>query len=63
MLILERNIGESLLIGDDIKITVPKYNKGKQGRVGVEAPKSVPVHREEVYNRIQDQITESPKLK
>ena len=55
MLILQRNIGESLMIGDDIKITILGGNKGQQVRVGIDAPKDVSVHREEMYERIQDE--------
>lgn len=52
MLILTRKIGESLLIGDDISITILN-SYGNQVKIGVSAPKSVPVHREEVYRRIK----------
>ena len=52
MLILTRKIGETLMIGDDITVTVLAV-KGNQVRVGVNAPKSVAVHREEIYTRIQ----------
>jgi carbon storage regulator len=52
MLILTRRIGESLQIGDNIKLTVLSI-RGNQVQVGVEAPPEVPVHREEVYERIQ----------
>lgn len=55
MLELTRNINQSLMIGDDIKLTILGNNKGKQVRVGIEAPQDVPVHREEVYKRIQDE--------
>ena len=54
MLILTRKIGESITIGDEIRIQVIEI-KGKQVRVGVEAPKSHTIHREEVYERIQDE--------
>ena len=54
MLILTRKLGESIQIGDDIKISFLEV-KGKQVKVGVEAPGSVTVHREEVYRVIQDQ--------
>jgi len=52
MLILTRRIGESLMIGDEVKITVLGV-RVNQVRVGVSAPKSVSVHREEIYDRIQ----------
>ena len=52
MLILTRRMGESLMIGDNIKVTVLGI-KGGQVRIGVDAPKQVSVHREEIYYRIQ----------
>ena len=52
MLILTRRIGETLMIGDDVSITVLGV-KGNQVRVGVNAPKDIAVHREEIYERIQ----------
>ena len=55
MLILTRNINESLIIDDDIKVTILSNNKGNQVRIGIEAPHDVPVHREEVYRRIQEE--------
>lgn len=52
MLILTRRISESLQIGDNIKLTVLSI-RGNQVQIGVEAPAEIPVHREEVYERIQ----------
>ena len=52
MLILTRRVGESLMIGDDINVTVLSI-RGNQVRIGVNAPKNVSVHREEIYERIR----------
>jgi carbon storage regulator len=53
MLILTRRVGETLNIGDEVKVTVLGV-KGNQVRIGIDAPKSVAVHREEIYSRIKE---------
>lgn len=54
MLILTRRIGESVNIGDNIQITILGV-RGNQVRIGVDAPQDVPVHREEIYERIKQE--------
>ncbi len=60
MLILTRKLGESITIGDDIKISVLGVH-GRQVRLGIEAPMNVVVHREEVYVRIQQENRKASK--
>lgn len=57
MLILTRRVGETVMIGDEVTITVLAV-KGNQVRVGINAPKSVTVHREEIYERIKREQNE-----
>ncbi len=61
MLILTRKLGEGLFIGDDIRITVIEI-RGKQIRLGIEAPQNVVVLREEIYRRIQEQNLQAAEL-
>ena len=65
MLILTRRVGETVMIGDDVTITVLGV-KGNQVRVGINAPKHVAVHREEIYERIKreqqtEEVADKPK--
>ena len=62
MLVLTRKLGESIAIDDHIKIRVVDI-KGKQVRLGIEAPRNVKIHREEVYEAIQAQNEESSQAK
>lgn len=59
MLILTRRVGETLMIGEEVSVTVLGIIKGNQVRIGVNAPKDVSVHREEIYERIQREKQES----
>ncbi len=61
MLVLTRKTGESLRIGADIRVTVVSANGG-QVRIGIEAPARIPVHREEVWERIAAQNREAAEL-
>ena len=54
MLILTRRVGETLMIGDEVTVTVLGV-KGNQVRIGVNAPRKVAVHREEIYDRIKSE--------
>ena len=59
MLILTRRVGETLMVGDDVTVTVLGV-KGNQVRIGVNAPKEVAVHREGIYQRIQKEKDDEP---
>jgi carbon storage regulator len=61
MLILTRRIGETLMIGDEVTVSVLGV-KGNQVRIGVHAPKDVAVHREEIYRKIQRELGEVESL-
>ena len=61
MLILTRKLGESIQIGDEIKVTIIEI-KGKQVRLGIEAPDHTAVHREEVYWRIKEENLSAASL-
>lgn len=58
MLILTRRVGETLMVGDEVTVTVLGV-KGNQVRIGVNAPKDVSVHREEIYQRIQKEKSDA----
>jgi carbon storage regulator len=60
VLILTRRVNETLMVGNEITVTVLGV-KGNQVRIGVNAPKDVPVHREEIYERVQQEKAEEER--
>ena len=62
MLILTRRVGETIVIGDDITVTVLGV-KGNQARLGVNAPKEIAVHREEIFNRIKREQADGESIR
>lgn len=62
MLVLTRKIDESIIIGDNIRVTVVDV-RGEQVKVGIDAPRSISVHREEVYREIQEENRRAASLK
>jgi carbon storage regulator len=62
MLVLTRKLNESIIIGDDVKITIVEV-KGEQVKLGISAPKRIPVHREEVYLEIQKENQKAVEAK
>lgn len=61
MLVLSRNVGETLHIGDDITVTVLGV-QGNQARIGIDAPRDVQVHREEIYQLVQAEMREKASV-
>ena len=61
MLILNRRVGENIVIGDDITVTVLGVSRN-QIKIGVKAPKNISVHREEIYTRIQSEKKQAAEL-
>lgn len=57
MLALSRRVGESIMVGNDIEITIIEV-KGEQVRLGINAPKSIPIHRKEIYLQIKEENQE-----
>jgi carbon storage regulator len=60
VLVLTRKIGESLMVGEDVTVTVMAVH-GNQVRIGINAPKYVAVHREEIYERVQAEKAQQPE--
>lgn len=57
MLVLTRSIGDRLIIGDNAEITLNVLDiRGNQVRIGIDAPKTIPVHREEIFNKISEEL-------
>jgi len=60
MLVLSRQVGETIVIGENVRVTV-LHHKGRQVRLGIEAPANISVHREEIFQRIQEERGERRK--
>jgi len=60
VLILTRKVGEALMVGEDVTVTVMAV-KGNQVRIGISAPKDVAVHRQEIYDRVQAEKAQQPE--
>ena len=61
MLVITRKLGEKIMIGDDIVVTLLE-TKGSQARIGVEAPRNISIHRREIFDRIKQENLESSKV-
>lgn len=63
MLVLTCKVGDSIMIGDDIEVKLMEIGNGKKARIGIQAPREIPVHRMKIYQRIQREIFAANKEK